>query len=137
MEDNPKIYATVEYVDKKIDDLDRKMTDSNMSHEANFDRLTILFEAMQATFTKLDTTLTKLADSQDRTNDEIKNLAIKHVEIEMRQKYVEEDVEQTKDKLDSFGLSRKAYALDALKVVTGVIVALIGLVGTIITVALT
>lgn len=132
--DGQTIYATKDYVDKQISVLDRRVDDSHQLHQANFDKLTILFEGMQTTFAKLDTTLTKLTDSQERTNDELKRMAVKNVEIEMRQKNVEADMAATKQTVESFGLSRKSYVLDALKVVTTVLIALIGLAGTIITV---
>lgn len=125
MDDKENEFVTKSHLASELKDIKRDIE----RIDGSFDRLELMFTVIKDTFVTLTDSTRRMATAQERTNDAIIKMNVKQTELELRQKHVEEDVEE-------IGEAKKTYISDVFKLVGIFTGGILTLLGTIITAVL-
>lgn len=133
MDDKEIDYVTKAHLDAEINEIRRDIK----RIDGSFERLELMFGLMKDTFESLTDNMRRMASAQERTNEEISKMVVKQTELELRQKHVEEDVDEVDKRLEEIGATKQTYISDVLKLVGIFTSGILALLGTIITAVMT
>jgi len=133
MDDKENDYVTKAHLDAEINEIRRDIK----RIDGSFERLELMFGLMKDTFESLTDNMRRMASAQERTNEEISKMAVKQTELELRQKHVEEDVDEVDKRLEEIGTAKQTYISDVFKLVGIFTSGILALLGTIITAVMT
>lgn len=121
-------FVTSGQLNTKLNEINTKIDTFNSRHEVNYTRLDTILSAMKSTFESLNHNIEKMVDNQEQTNNELKQLSITNAQHELR-------ITTSEKRQDSLEAKKTAYTSDVMKLTGTVLVALLGLIGTVIGIA--
>ena len=114
-------YVTHYRLERRLKTVEDKINDVDKRQEDNFKALDKTLTVLSNTFNNLDSNVEKMVNNQFKTNE----ILIKH---DMR-------ITATEEATSNLSENKWEYIKEVIKMVGGVLIALIGLIGTIVTVA--